>query len=174
RHTFAGHHPRAINVAFSGDGRRLASGSGPGSLQVWDLEAGGEPLRSFPKSRAVTALAFCPDGGRLASASIGRPVDVGGTTPGELLYTRLHSGLVLGVAFSPDGRRLASAGEDKVVRVWDATTGREVLGLRGHTRPCKCVAFSPDGGRLASASTDRTIRVWDATPLQGHEGQETL
>jgi WD40 repeat protein len=67
-----------------------------------------------------------------------------------------------------------SGGEDKTVRVWDTTTGREVLGLRGHTDRCACVAFSPDGLRLASASSDRTIRIWDATPLRGDEGQESL
>ena len=58
------------------------------------------------------------------------------------------------------------------MRIWDPTTGREVLGLRGHTGTCGCLAFSPDG-RLASASTDGTIRVWDATPLRGDERQET-
>ena len=52
-HTFDGHQKRAISVAFSRDGRRLASGSGQGSVKLWDPEAGGEPLRSFPKSGAV-------------------------------------------------------------------------------------------------------------------------
>ena len=70
--------------------------------------------------------------------------------------------------------RLASVGEDKTVRVWEAATGREVLGLRGHTDMCQSVAFSPDGRRLASAGRDATIRLWDATPLQGNEGQEVL
>jgi WD40 repeat protein len=178
-HAFAGqekHH--RISVAFSRDGRRLASGNWVGSVKLWDAEAGGEPLCTFPKCREVrapvSALAFNSDGGRLATASFDRRLDVWDTTTGGRLYTLPHSGLVLCVAFSPDGRRLASAGEDKTVRVWDATTYREVLSLRGHTGACGCLAFSPDGRRLASASEDRTIRVWDATPLQGHEGQETL
>jgi WD40 repeat protein len=172
-HNFAGNVNHAISVAFSRDGRRLASGNWQRTAKLWDPEAGGESLCSFTDSGKVAALAFSPDGGRLATASFGRRVDVWDTTTGGLLHTLRHSGLVLGVAFSPDGRRIASTGEDKVVRVWDATTGREVLGLRGHTSQCGCVVFSPDGWRLASASRDGTIRVWDATPLQGHEGQET-
>src|SRR5262249_42859580 len=85
-----------------------------------------------------------------------------------------HDGNVLGVAFSSDGRRLFSGGEDKMVHVWDAATGREVLGLHGHSDMCGCVAFSPDGWRLASASHDKTIRIWDATPLRDDEGQGVL
>src|SRR5262249_5215263 len=79
------------------------------------------------------------------------------------------------VAISRDGRRIASGGADKTVRVWDTTTGREIIVLRGHTDKCGCVAFSPDGHRLASASFDKTIRIWDGTPLRGDEPrQETL
>ena len=82
---------------------------------------------------------------------------------------------VHGVAFSPpDDVRLASVGEGKTVRIWEVSTGREVLGLRGHTDICLSVAFSPDGRRLASAGRDATIRLWDATPLQGDERQEVL
>jgi WD40 repeat protein len=130
----------------------------------------------LPKTgpQPVVALAFNPDGTRLATANYGRRVDVWDTTTGGLVYKLPHpGGFALGVAFSPDGRRLASASEDKIVRVWDPTTGREVLGLRGHKGSCGCVAFSPDSRRLASASTDGTIRVWDGTPLRGDEDQET-
>jgi WD40 repeat protein len=68
--------------------------------------------------------------------------------------------------------RLASVGDGKTVRVWEASTGREVLGLRGHTNMNLSVAFSPDGRRLASAGRDATIRLWDASPLQPNERQE--
>ncbi len=178
--TFAGHERHRISVAFSRDGRRLASGNWVGSVKLWDAEAGGEPLCTFPETRAalhpVSALAFNQDGERLATASFGRRLDLWDTTTGGRVCTIPQPGaLVQCVAFSPDGRRLASAGEDKTVHIWDATPGhegREVLSLRGHTGACGCLAFSPDGRRLASASTDGTIRVWDAT--SDHEGQETL
>jgi WD40 repeat protein/serine/threonine protein kinase len=172
-HTFPGPDHDSIPVAFTRDGRRLATCSArPQGLSLRDAETG-QLLGTLPADRhPVTALAFSTDGGRLASASLGRSVSLWDTTTSELLQTLPHTGNVLGVAFSPDGRRLASAaGEDKTVRIWDAMTGREVLGLHGHTDVCGCVAFSPDGWRLASASHDGTIRVWDATPLHGDEGQ---
>ncbi|MGI8426310.1 MAG: protein kinase domain-containing protein [Actinomycetota bacterium] len=178
RHTFLGHEKRGISVAFSRDGRRLATGDWQGSVKLWDAVAWGEPLCTFPESRQgrnpVSALAFNLDGTRLASASFGRRVDVWDTTNGKFLHLLEHPGrLVQCAAFSPVGPLIASSGEDKTVHVWDATTGRELLALRGHTSACGCVAFSPDGLRLASASLDGTIRVWDATPLQSHERQET-
>jgi WD40 repeat protein len=65
------------------------------------------------------------------------------------------------VCFSPDGRRIASGSIDGV-KVWDAATGKEVLCVKGHTRPATSVCFSPGGRRLASGSWDKTVRVWDA------------
>jgi len=174
-HTFPGPEHHSIPVAFTRDGRRLATGgAGQQCPSLWDAETG-QPVGAFSgQPNPVTALAFTPVGGQLASANVGRSVDLWDTTTHELRRTLPHDGNVLGVAFSLDGARLASTGEDKTVHIWDAATGREVLGLRDHTNTCECVAFSPDGHRLASASHDGTIRIWDATPLRANEGQETL
>jgi WD40 repeat protein/serine/threonine protein kinase len=174
-HTFPYGEQRSPTLAFSRDGRRLASGTWRGIVKIWDAQNGGKELMTFPEEHfPVTALAFSPDGERLAQAGFARRVNVWSTTTGKLIQFMPHTGLITCVAYSPDGQRLASAGEDKTVRLWDAITFREVLGLRGHLDPCLCVTFSPDPGghRLASAGTDGTIRIWDATPLQGDERQE--
>src|SRR5262249_55902145 len=74
-----------------------------------------------------------------------------------------------GVAFSPDGRRLASGSQEGLVTVWDASTGKEGLTLRGHAGAVPTVAFNPDSKRLASASHDHVVKIWDAST-----GQEVL
>jgi hypothetical protein len=75
------------------------------------------------------------------------------------------------VAFSPDGTRLFSVGSDGV-KVWDATTGMEVLALRGHTSYVLGLALSPSGTRIASGSNDQTVKIWDARPGNPEEVRE--
>jgi WD40 repeat protein/serine/threonine protein kinase len=173
--TLRGH--TGASVAFSPDGKRLASGSWDNTVAVWDTTSGQEAITLKGHTDAVLCVTFSPDGKRLASASQDGTVKVWDATSGqEVLTLRGHAGALHSVAFSPDGRRLASAGSDKTVRVWNATSGQEALTLQGHTGVVQGVAFSPDGKRLASAGSDKTVRVWDATSgqeaftLRGHTG----
>jgi WD40 repeat protein/serine/threonine protein kinase len=174
--TVAGHEGLMNCVAFSPDGKRLATGSGDTTVQIWDAQTG-EELRTFHgHSQTVACVAFSPDGRLLASGggqglyASEQEVKVWDAETGKELFTlRGHLGTVRGVAFSPDGRRLASASADRTVKLWDVETGKEALTLRGHLDAVWSVAFSLDGHRLVSASMDRTVRVWDATRVTGED-----
>ncbi|MCA0325659.1 MAG: pentapeptide repeat-containing protein [Proteobacteria bacterium] len=114
-------------------------------------------------SGAVTAVAFSPNGQRIASASDDSTLCLWGASSGECLITfsvRQHS--VSAVAFSPNGQRIASASHDRTLRLWDASSGECLITFSGHQLPVTAVAFSPNGQRIASASHDNTLRLWDA------------
>jgi WD40 repeat protein/serine/threonine protein kinase len=165
--TLHGHSESVLSVAFSPDGKWLASASHDGTIKLWDSMSG-QLIRTFlGHSRAVNCVVFSPEGNRLASASADATVRIWGATSGQQMQ-RLegHTFDVNCVVFSPDGKRLASAAAsvDKTVKVWDTISGQETLTFKGHNLGFPGVAFSPDGQRLAAASFDGTVRVWDARP----------
>ncbi|MFC8664601.1 NB-ARC domain-containing protein [Streptomyces sp. NPDC057199] len=125
----------------------------------------------------VYAVAYSPDGARIATTSRDTTVRIWSSATGEALHTLTgHHEPVRAVAFSLDGRLLATGGRDATVRIWNAATGQAVRTVRGHDGPVLAVAFSPDGSRLATGSSDATVRIWDPASgralhtATGHEG----
>jgi WD40 repeat protein/tRNA A-37 threonylcarbamoyl transferase component Bud32 len=179
-HCLQGHTGHVLSVAFSPDGKRIASGSEDETVKVWDVQTGQELLALKGHRGGVTSVAFSPDGKCLASAGWDNTVKVWDAQSGREVLAHQgdrHFVWVNSVAFSPDGKRIASGAGDRgkpgELKVWDAQTGQQVLELRGHTGSVESVAFSPDGNRIVSGTTESgragEVKVWDA-----QTGQQVL
>lgn len=178
---------QARTVAWSPDGSRLAIGYTGDKRDTETIHiilvttgeriftySGGGSFWGAQDDRSINALAWSPDGARIAWGGGENKVEVwDAQMRRQLAVYKGHNSAVYALAWSHDGRQIASSGADDAVHIWDASTGRNAATFFKHSSVVTGVAWSSNGQRVATASHDRTALVWNAvtgTTLTTHRG----
>ena len=165
--TLTEHIDAVFTVAYSPDGLSFISGSGDGTILLWDA-------KTYQLKTELTgdlyAIAFSPDGKTLAIGSRDiKKIELWDAVSGEHKTTLTeHTDNVGNLIFNPDGRTFAGIGGDSTIRLWDAVTGEHLKTITGHTKSISSISFNADGSKLATGSGhddgtsgDKIIRIWN-------------
>jgi RNA polymerase sigma factor (sigma-70 family) len=158
--TCSGHGGQVYALSFSGDGKRLASAGGHPdlSIRLWETASGKQTDLIPGHQFDVRSLSFSPDGKLVAGGDNHRGI-VWDAATGKRVSDFPECGIR--VAFAPDSRTLVTADNGNNLRLWDATTGKELLEIAHHEHGVAAAVFSPDD-TLVATSDRKTVRVWDA------------
>lgn len=171
-----GHTDNVPGIAYSSDGRLLATAGSDHSVKLWDTREH-RLLRSFAgHADSVRDVGFTPDGKYLVSCDRAGMIRLWETATGKEAANWMgHDGEIRGLAVAPDGTRVATASRDKLVKIWQLPSGKPEATLIGHAGIVEDAAFSSDGALLATVGRDKTVRLWRTTDwhnvvtINGHQ-----
>ena len=153
-----GHDGWVMKVAYSPDGKFVASADINHGLKIWD---GGTLKHTFPDRSVIQSLAFSRDSKLLAAGGYNKTIDLWDVQTNKLVKAlEGHTDYVHALEFSPDGKLLASGSWDDTMKIWDVATWSVVRTLK-HPESVWNISFSPDGETLASIDFEGAIRLWD-------------
>ncbi len=159
--SLTGHSNWVWSVAFSPDGKTLASGSRDKTIKLWELGTGKQIRTLWGHSNWVWSVAFSPDGKTLFSGSGDKTLKIWQIPSGKIIRTLTgHSGPIYSIAVSPDGQIIASGSGDKTLKIWQIDSNEAIYTLTRHLFWIRCIAISPDGQILASGGLDNNIHLW--------------
>ena len=160
---FRGHVNGARSVAFSPDGKRLASGGWDKMARVWETATGGQILALPDHSTGImgVGVTFSRDGTVLAYSE-GKDFRLSDAPTGQTIHPIPgRYSQIWGLAFSPDGKRIAAGDINARVTIWSVSSGQHVLTLGDHQDRVRCVAYSPDGRHLAAGVERVGVKIWE-------------
>lgn len=164
--TCKGHTAELSSVAFSPDGKQLATGSFDKTVRLWETSSG-KAIRTLAGHQdLVLGVAFSTTGKQVASASSDKTARIWDPATGKELFVLKHPNLVDAVAFNQAGTQLATAGHDGILRFWDTAKGTQIREVKAHTtanlQAIYCLAWDKDGKQIATGGLDQSIKLWEA------------